>query len=281
MRAQSLAICIPNHGCNKSCPYCISKLTGDIEENRQLIGRNINKVVKLASTSNVNSVIFTGKGEPLMNISAVTYFGDKFKDFPIEVQTNGLELLDRRRLITTLYNNGINVVSFSFDNISNFEKFKDVIAAIQALGMIVRVTFNVTDKYKAPEVADYVFLGAFIDLCKEHSIRQLSFRNITIPHNYNDMHETNKDAKKVFDWITQNTERKFYNSLIDQVIAAKGTPIRKLTFDAEVLDIDGIAVTYFDYCLQDNHKEEDIRNIIFAEDGHCYTNWASRASILF
>jgi organic radical activating enzyme len=281
MKAQSLAICIPNHGCNKRCPYCISKLTGDVEENSNLIDRNINKVIKLASTSNVNSVIFTGKGEPLLNMKSVMYFGRHFEDFPIEVQTNGLAFLEHRELVKTLYNHGVNVVSFSFDNVSNFEKFRDVINAVNDIGMMVRVTFNVTDKYKAPEVADNINLKQFINLCKGYDVRQLSFRNITIPHNYNDMHERNKEANKVFKWIVNNTERKFYDSIINQVVAAKGNPIRKLTFDARVLDIDGIAVTYFDYCLQDSHKEEDIRNIIFAEDGHVYTAWNSLASILF
>ena len=281
MKAQSLAICIPNHGCNKNCPYCISKLTGDVEENVELIDRNIDKVVKLASTSNVNSVIFTGKGEPLLNMKAVVYFGEKFKDFPIEIQTNGLVLSEYGKRIKSLYNCGVNVVSLSFDNVSNFEKFKNVIDEVNGTGMIVRVTFNVTDKYKTPEVADNINLEQFINLCKGYDVQQLSFRNITIPHNYNNLHETNEDAKKVFNWIMKNTKKKFYNSLINQVKAVKGNPIRKLTFDAEVLDIGGIAVTYFDYCLQDSHHEEDIRNIILAEDGHVYTAWNSKASILF
>jgi hypothetical protein len=223
----------------------------------------------------------TGKGEPLLNMRAVVYFGEKFKDFPIEVQTNGLQLIKDVKLITTLYNSNINVVSFSFDRLSEFGKFRKIMKIIQNAGMLVRVTFNVTDKYNAPKTTKKVILGEFIDLCKKHDVKQLSFRNITIPHNYNDMHTTDKDAKKVFNWIGKNTQRKFYNSLIDQVIAAKGNPIRKLTFDAEVLDIDGIAVTYFDYCIQDSHHEEDIRNIIFGEDGHVYTAWNSRASILF
>jgi len=281
MKAQSLAICIPNYGCNKSCPYCISKLTGGVAENNDLIYRNVDKVVKLATTSNVNSVILTGKGEPLLHMRAVMYFGEHFKDFPIEIQTNGLALLAHREMIKTLYDSGVNVIAFSFDNISNFEKFKDVIADVQSLGMIVRVTFNVTDKYRAPIVTDNIRLCTFIDLCKKHSVRQLSFRNITIPHNYNDGNAPDKDAKKVVNWIKKNTERRFYKALIDGVIAAKGNLIRKLAFDAQVIDIEGIAVTYFDYCLQDSHHEEDIRNIIFAEDGHCYTSWASRASILF
>ena len=57
--------------------------------------------------------------------------------------------------------------------------------------------------------------------------------------------------------------------------------IRKLPYGATIYDIGGIAVTWFDYCIQDAHGVDDIRSLIFQEDGHLYTAWDSPASILF
>jgi len=280
MKAQSLAICVLNKGCNKNCPYCISKLTGYDIANADLIERNTNKVVKLATTASVSSVILTGKGEPLLNIDAIDYFGDKFVDFPIEVQTNGALLLQNKRLIKTLYNCNVNVVAFSFDNIAQFEQFTEIIEGIQILGMVARVTFNVTDGYMSPEVATKIDLSDFITQCKQVGVSQLSFRNITIPHNFNSVCATT-EAWAAYSWIMGNTQKSFYYSLVHQLTALDANLIRSLAFGAKVYDVDGIAVTYFDYCLQDNHKEEDIRSLIFGEDGHCYSTWNSKASILF
>ena len=36
MKAQTLAISVPNYGCNKNCPYCVSKMTGYLKSNESL-----------------------------------------------------------------------------------------------------------------------------------------------------------------------------------------------------------------------------------------------------
>ena len=280
MKAQSLSICVPNMGCNKNCPYCISKFTGASTPNRLLIERNIAKVVKLAETASVSSVILTGKGEPLLNIDDIRYFAGKFSDFPIEVQTNGLVLLEQDDLIKELYECDVNVVAFSFDRLSQFDQFKDVISQIKDWGIVVRVTFNVSDSYNFPANTRALVLLDFIDACKPAGVNQLSFRNITIPHNY--VHSTaSKKAQAAHDWIRQNTRNGLYRELVTRLREINAPLIRSLPFGAKVYDVYGIAVTYFDYCLQDSHTDEDIRSIIFEEDGHAYTAWNSKASILF
>jgi hypothetical protein len=49
----------------------------------------------------------------------------------------------------------------------------------------------------------------------------------------------------------------------------------------EVYDIMGMSVCFSDYCIQQENRMEDIRSLIFHQDGHVYTSWDSPASILF
>ena len=90
MRAQNLTICVPYQGCDKNCPYCISKMTGYISSwHWPMMERNIPKVRKLAEASQISSVLITGKGEPMLAESYVRKMIAAFKDFPVELQTNG------------------------------------------------------------------------------------------------------------------------------------------------------------------------------------------------
>lgn len=75
-----------------------------------------------------------------------------------------------------------------------------------------------------------------------------------------------------------------YSRLIDELkkeIDNRGFKIRSLPHGAQVYDLDNLSVTYFNYCVQDSNKNDDIRSLIFQEDGHLYTSWNSKASRLF
>ncbi len=68
---------------------------------------------------------------------------------------------------------------------------------------------------------------------------------------------------------------------LETVIEKRGRVLRKLPYGATLYDLDGIAVTHFDYCVQDDSGEDDVRSLIFLEDGHLYTAWNSPASRIF
>ena len=42
-----------------------------------------------------------------------------------------------------------------------------------------------------------------------------------------------------------------------------------------------ILVTIIDYCIQEYNNTEDIRSLIYHQDGYMYTSWDKPASILF
>lgn len=275
MKANNLSISIPNKGCDKNCPYCVSKMTDDIKIDEERFIKNVKKVFNLAKTARVSSVSITSKGEPILNWEDLTTVICKFsEDFPIEVQTNGLSLLEHPDPIWMMNSIGVDIVALSFDQISDFEKHKETIKLINKEGMTSRVTFNVTDM-----VFSNVKFWDFIKLCEEYEVNQFSLRNIIAP-NYTKENEYHK-------WIKENTKSYRYNILLNEFtkeIEEENKEIRflrKLPYGAKLYDIRGISFTYFDYCIQDETNGDDIRSLIYQQDGHCYTTWNSKASRIF
>jgi len=268
MKAQNLTICVPYEGCDKNCPYCVSKMTGYIEYNDYLFEKNLSKVKTLADNANITSVLLTGKGEPMMNVGMTGKLAHYFSDYPIELQTNGIKLLQSFNLDAPFdMLRHVDVIAFSFDRFYLFDDFKGLFHYLDNMGKVIRVTMNVTN------ALDNIGLSEYIKKCKDTKVRQFSFRQIVAP---NGTPEESPERQ----WIRGNTDPHHYDDLAKE-IGTTGREIRTLPFGAVIKDIDGVSVTYFDYCVQDNSSSDDIRSLIYQEDGHCYTSWGSRASILF
>jgi sulfatase maturation enzyme AslB (radical SAM superfamily) len=281
MRAQNLSICIPYNGCDKNCPYCVSNMTGKTESNAPLMARNIEKVKTIAKSAQVTSVSVTGKGEPTMN--PLTLFGiiEAFNEWPIELQTNGLQLLANLKekegnYLYDLMKKGLDIVAISIDKWGMFDRYKPLFDKIREYNMTLRVTVPVTD-YLNKDLT----LEDFINKCKECKIEQLSFRQVTVPN----FGIVDTDAAwSARTWIERHVPERHLGKLINRIkqkLATRRTIVRQLPYGAVIVDMDGIAVTYFDYCIQDSNNGSDIRSLVFQEDGHLYTSWNSKASRLF
>jgi hypothetical protein len=275
MRANNLTISIPNKGCDKNppCPYCVSKCTGVVKEKRDLMLRNIPKVLTMARLGQVSSVMLTGKGEPCLNFNDVLMFCEHFREFPLEIQTNGIWL--SRHILTgevpVLAGQGMNVVAISADEFGS-TPIEVLSKAIHDTGMLLRMTFNVTNAHKFRELT----FQSLLDYCIKWDVDQLTIRKIVAPNYTEETEQT--------EWIKDNVDLLLYPRLMDELKTAckkSGHHIRSLPFGAEVYDVQGVSVSYSNYCIQDDNDMEDIRSLIFLEDGHMYSSWNSKASVLF
>ena len=79
MTANTLAVCVQNMGCDKQCPYCVSKMTWSPEPNAEAVADRISKVAHFATMAQVTDVIVTGKGEPCLSWEALTGALDVFQ----------------------------------------------------------------------------------------------------------------------------------------------------------------------------------------------------------
>jgi hypothetical protein len=248
---------------------------------------NANKVKKFADACQVTSVLITSKGEPFLNLEALVNMCNEFSQYPIEIQTNGLAL--NKKVISSTSADEINrylnfpfdVIAFSIDKLKQLEEFQPSFTKLKAMNKIVRVTYNINDLDEdLMELCPSVDHGPFphlLDLVKKYPVHQFSVRRLTIPEKYVDTVQ----AREAANWIELNT-KKSTNMYWQLATGIKNLPaVRKLPFGATVYDYEGLGIASFDYCLQESHKEDDLRSLIYNEDGHVYTSWDSKASVLF
>lgn len=284
MKANSLSICVPLPRdirvknptfCNKDCPYCISKMTGFGKVDEGTFQRNLPKVKRMADLCQVNSVIFTGKTEPLLNMKVVEDFSREFKAYPLEIQTNGKLLSeDTIRKLATLK---FNVLAISIDSFEQLINIFSFIPAIHYFGMTVRLTINVVkDFYTFPEDISYTKkVQSLLDSLQEKEVDQVSFRGITKPSHPVDTEESRKAQAWIDEHIDSGSSRTFlytYEMFLQNV----GMLIKRLpsgTGYTEVYMYKGMSCTSFPYCIQDANNEDDIRSLIYYEDGHLATTW--------
>jgi len=286
MRAQNLAISIPKtETCDKNCPYCVSKMTGFLKPNMNLFWRNIKKAKTLATHANITSVLITGKGEPTQDMKNVIDVLEYFEEFPTELQTNGKTLYEdlpnkgaypfvKSNMIEKLADAGLNVLAISIDNPNEMLKYQPLVEEAQEHGILVRYTINVTDRFKG--FAFEAILGG----CKLANVDQFSMREVTIPTDAVDTLESEMAQA----WIKKHVPPKLTTNLKMEMVAAlenSGRFLMSLPYGAKLYDLNGISVTWFDYCVQDSNEGNDIRSLIYQEDGHMYLAWNSKASRIF
>ena len=267
MRANNLTISI-NAPCNKDCAYCISKMTFAPQPDHDLFCRNIKKAVYMASAAGVSSVMITSKGEPLLNMDHVMYVLSHFRDFPTEIQTNGTKLDENT--ISRFADMKLNTVAISTDNPIDHD-LSTVLDMLTQAKINSRLTIVVTDGFK-------VELAPLISYCHAYGVRQLTLRMATAPMRV----ISNERSYNTLDWIKNNTKdehKAFFDTL--RSYQNEKTVIRKLPWGAMVHDVEGIAVTTIDYCIQEYNNYDDIRSLIYHQDGHLYTSWDKPSSLIF
>lgn len=273
MKANNLTICVPYKGCDKDCEYCISKITGHVKTDEALMIRNMPKVRKLAENVGVTGVLITGKGEPFLNYAWLKKLSEYFRDFPVEIQTNGKKLSEKPYLdecLRDLYNMGVNVIAISVDCMDEILDYSALFQRIQHTGMLVRLCINVTNKLGGIVTRPLPpFTQAYVE-----GVDQVLFRKIMVPENV-------RENDPVAVWIKENVDPTVYNTLYHEFVERKDVRFLRMTsFGMPVYSLKGVTVAFSDYCVQESHSDDEVRSLIFQEDGHLYTHWGDRGSII-
>ena len=278
MKAQTLSICLPGTACDKKCPYCVSKMTWAPPVDDQTWNWNLPKVVHFAKMAQVTDVIITGKGEPSLN-EELAHAANEFRDWPVVVQTNGKTWARNPDALDGFMVDGkplFNIISVSIDDPKQVGECDGLWKKINSCPVLTsRITVMLTS-----EVCKIPFKH-WVQQCVLYGIRGLSFREITVPSNWLD----NPASIEVHKWIQGLKDNKTISNWLEDFEAEsknQGRPFsRRLPYGAIITDFDGISVTKFDFCIQDESGDDDIRSLVYNQDGHLYTSWGSPASIIF
>lgn len=270
MKANNLTISMPG-GCNKNCPYCISNMTYPVKEQRIRFLSNLEKAAQLARRIGISHILITGKGEPTLQAHALDRIFEVFHDFPIEIQTNGKTFFNSHTF--KIMKRNVDVVAISIDDPLDFNMF-DFSDSVDPIPFIVRYTIVYNKLFKNYSLTDLV------SECNRRGVSQLTIRNMTIPDRVIDT----PVSMNTVEWIAHNSHREGYNQIRSQLATLikdeQAKFIRKLPFGPSLYDIHGVGYTHMNYCVE-SENGEDIRSLIYQADGHLYSTWDSRGSIIF
>lgn len=272
MKAHNLTVSVPADVCEKNCPYCISKITWQTIPDPILIQRNMEKVKRTAKRADVDNVLITSKSEPLQNYDRLVWTLNQFSGYHLELQTNGIIFNSHpQSACRDFYKVGLNIIAFSIDKMATLEEYAESFKVINEHKMITRVCINLTNMI----TDNFTFKRIMDILVRIGNIHQVLFRRINYPSNAD---KQNSHVK----WIDENVKAGQYNRLAKQMLSRD---LRKLYTVPQTgittYSYNGMSVCFSDYCVQEFNQVNDIRSLIYQDNGHLYTNWDDPASIRF
>ena len=286
MKIQTFSVVVGGKKCNASCPYCVSKMTGNMEETREDVSdiniRNFKKACRFAELNGVSTALLTGKGEPTLYPDHISFYLNALYpyDFPfIELQTNGILIpkLTSELYLKDWYDRGLTTISIScvhyekgynkriFSN--DYPDLKDVVEKLHSIGFSVRLSCVMIKGY----IDSVDKVKEFIYECKEWGVEQFTIRPVS----------NSVDVKNdIYKWVEDN---KIGNKTLCRiadflVMDKKSTLLLELAHGGKVYDYDGQNIS-LSTCLTRSKDIEDIRQLIFLPDGHLYFDWEKKGAI--
>lgn len=284
MNIQSLSIVVPTGECWNNCAYCVSRMHHE-DYGKSILYHNeipqsyLNRI-KFVRDEGCNSMILTGTAEPQQNLTFIYKLLRENQSLPkpfynISIQTtaSGLKEEDIVNLISAgVTTFAISLSSFIESNhweITNtpFSKrtiyFNNLFRIIKENGANIRACFNLTNEFTSCEPEDY------FRWCELHKIDQATFRKI-----YADGH--NEKAE----WVhSHEFPKEKFNEIVEYV-RSSGTAVSRLPYGFIQYDVNGISTVIDDNCM-DKNNIEDMKYMILRPNGHLYSKWDLKGSLVF
>jgi len=290
MKFKTFSIIAGNAACNARCPYCVSKMTprqGINLEEAKINWRNFEIGARLAKQSGIDTVMITGKGEPLLFPGQITDYLDALKrfEFPfIELQTNGILISEQKEkydeFLKDWYNKGLTIPSISiahYDNEKNRQIFlphkkqypdlSELISKFHDFGYSVRLACVLLDGF----IDSSSQLEKLVNFSKENKVEQLTIRPVNKPVLTHD--------NSVYDYVSKNYLKGEQEKEMRDYLERKGEPILELPFGGIVYDISGQNVCFTNSLTHDKNPDKT-RQLIFFPDGHLRYDWEKEGAIL-
>jgi len=251
--------------------------------------------LKFCKNNGVNTVIFTGDGEPMQNKKFLQWFAGVNEDIGfewLELQTSGnMLVVDRSNEPTYDTSNlhflkrfvGVSTISLSVSNIFDDENNWEVqntpekhrVPLSQLCGMIkahyfnLRISMNMTNVYENHTPADIFFK------LKQLGADQVTFRKLYISEDT--ISEQNA-------WIEEN---RFDNDLLDEIqrgVMKEGTFLGVLPFGAEKYSINKITTVVDNNCMDNPRarvEPDTYKYLILRPNCKLYSSWDDNGSLIF
>lgn len=294
MNIQSLSVCVPAKRCINDCKFCCSKMhTADYRDNFTDILRysdysdDMRKRLTYARDNGCNTCMLTGNNEPQQNKEFLRVFSEVNKTLPspflnIEMQTSGA-FIDADFLDFFKYSVGLTTAAVSIacldDDEANREmiqtkdsglKLSDLCKEIKKRNINLRLCLNMNDSMLlnhsyTPET--------IVSLCGELGADQITFRALW----------SADDDTAQSKWINENVTDITHNFIkeLKADVIAKGKYLDTLEYGASRYDYYGFSVVVDEDSMSQEKNTEAVKYLILRPDGHLYSKWDSKASLIF
>lgn len=292
MKFKMFSIVVGTNACIAKCPFCVSceNINSNTLIQPEINWRNFNIGANLANRSDVDTVMLTSRGEPLLFPNQITNYLYNLKpyNFPfVELQTNGILFKsiyekDNGELLDKWYNLGLTTIIISV--VSNeYEKNKtNYIKNSKGEYMNLEETIELLHKYKFSVRLTCVLckgitssvdeIKSFINYAKENKVEQVTLRPLN--------EEFRRESIKP--WINEHLLSDIDKNNILEFLNKEGTQLLILDGIGTVYDVNGQNVM-FSVPLTINTRStdpENRRNLIFFPDGHLRYEWEKEGGIL-
>ena len=294
MNIQSLSVCVPAKRCINDCVFCCSKMhEADYEDcftdmlRYSSYSEDLRKRLEYARENGCNTCMLTGNNEPQQNREFLRVFSEINRTLRkpflnIEMQTTGAfideEFLDFFRQAVGVTTVAISVACLDDDSKNReMTRTKDEKLALERLchairrrNMNLRICLNMNDGILEhhPLVPDSV-----ISLCGHLGADQITFRALWSPD------AGTEQGQWIAAHVTETTHD--FIRTLKQDIRSKGKYLDTLEYGADRYDYHGFSVVVDeDSMSQEDHKNA-VKYLILRPNGHLYSKWDSKASLIF
>ena len=308
MQIQSLSIVVPSKGCINKCPFCVSRMLNNSSDYPNLMDinhpeydynvREYLKRLRFVADNGCQTLMLTGTSEPQQNKQFLATFallhqqiGSPFTN--IEMQTTGMGLDNDRDYLRFLRNFvGVNTVALSVNAMNNYRN-------CEILGH--RPT-TVPPSFGDPhcEAIPKLNLSRLCDLLKEYDFNIRCCFNLTSAFDKMEVEEIFNVAKNEYH-ANQVTFRKLYSSSADteqgewikknavsqttvheiEAYLAESSVLGKTMYGATCYDVNGMSVIYDTDCMGKNPETDVKKYLILRPNCKLYSQWDSKASLVF
>lgn len=294
MIIQSLSVCVPSLRCINDCKFCCSKMhTADYADRFTELGKysayrdDMGKRLEYARDNGCNTCMLTGNNEPQQNKEYLRIFSEVNNSISspfrnIEMQTSGA-FIDEDMLDFLKYSVGLTTIAISVACLDDDVKNRDTIQtkdsnlnlkwlckAAKDRNINLRICLNMNDDILmhndfTPETV--------IRLCKELDADQITFRALWSPD------ATTEQGKWIEDHVTSKTYDFIASLKAD--IKDKGKYLDTLEYGADRYDYYEFSVVIDEDSMSQEEKKEAVKYLILRPNGHLYSKWDSKASLIF
>lgn len=290
MKFKMFSVVVGTNACISNCPFCVScerpNKDNLMAENINI--RNFKIALNLANRSEIDTVMITSMGEPLLFPDQITEYLieiNKSKIPFVELQTNAILLwLNKEKYIPYLqqwYDLGLTTIAIStvhYDRVINdinyctgqnkYPDLKSLVEFLHQLGFSVRLTCICMKEY----IENGNQALKYIKFANSINAEQVTLRPLNLEYR-------REDAR---DFTQQNVLSEEQKEEIRNTLQKNGTKLLTLDKIGEIYDINGQNVC-LSFPLTKYTRNEDpnnIRNLIFYPNGHIYYEWEMKGGIL-